>query len=102
MDFQYQTKRQADALTLTLTGRLDTLSAANLAKEINDINTLPLQSVEVDISDLSYISSSGLRCFVNLFKGCKSKGAAFSITGMQPSVREIFDLTGFSAIFGIC
>lgn len=84
-----------------MSGRLDTLSATDLAKEVKEINAQSFDTIEIEISGLSYISSSGLRCFVDLFKGSKSKGAAFIITGMQPAVREIFDLTGFSKIFGL-
>lgn len=101
MDFKFKTNRKEANVTLAMSGRLDTLSAGELAKEIKEINTLPIESVEVEISGLSYVSSSGLRCFVDLFKSCKSKGTAFSITGMQPSVREIFDLTGFTKVFGL-
>lgn len=101
MDFQFKTQRKGNDAILTMSGRLDTLSAASLANEIKELNAEPLQSIEVEISGLSYISSSGLRCFVDLFKGCKSKGAPFAIKGMQPAVHEIFDLTGFSKIFDL-
>lgn len=101
MDFQFNINRKGNDLTLTMAGRLDTLSATDLAKEVKEINAQPYDSIDVEISGLNYISSSGLRCFVDLFKGCKSKGANFSITGMQPAVREIFNLTGFTKVFGL-
>lgn len=101
MDFQLKTNRQGNDIVLSMSGRLDTLSAAELATAVKDIVSQQFDSVDVEISGLSYISSSGLRCFVELFKACKSRGAAFTITGMQPAVREIFNLTGFTKVFGL-
>lgn len=101
MAFQNKTEYNGKELTLTLSGRLDTLSAAELENEVHKILETPFESLIVEISELDYISSSGLRCFVKLYKGCKGSGAEMTITGMQPSIREIFDLTGFSKIFGL-
>lgn len=100
-DFQFKNSRNGGDVTLVMSGYLDTLSATNLSKEVKEIIAEPFDSMEVEISGLDYISSSGLRCFVDAFKGCKSHGATFKITGIQPPVREIFDLTGFTKIFGL-
>lgn len=101
MEFQFETNRNGGDVTLVMSGRLDTLSAINLAKEVENIIAEPFNSIEVDASGVNYISSSGLRCFVTIFKASKSHDATFKITGIQPAVREIFDITGFSDIFGL-
>lgn len=101
MDFKYQTISNGDSTTLQLSGRLDTLSAVELDKEVKTLIANLSGPLDIEISGLTYISSSGLRCFVELLKACRAKSLPLTITGMQPAIREIFDLTGFSKVFTI-
>lgn len=98
---KHSIEKTAEGTRLTLEGRLDTLSASELEKAVAEIVQNPGKSVEVAIDGLTYISSSGLRCFVQLYNSCRKAGAPMTVSGMQPAVKEIFDLTGFSKIFGV-
>ncbi len=88
-------------LTITLTGHLDTLAARQLETELQAVKIEPGQAVEADLTNLSYISSSGLRCLVLLYRAATDAGSTFTVTGVQPAVREVFDITGFSQIFSL-
>lgn len=86
--------------TLSLTGRLDTTTAPQLAETLNalpaDISTLIL-----DLSDLEYISSAGLRVILSAQKKMKAQSGSLEIHHPSELVMEIFDVTGFSDILTI-
>lgn len=85
--------------TLQLVGRLDTAAATTVQDEINQAlaNTPPTAQVVVDASQLDYISSSGLRIILALRK----KYPSFEVIEAQPSVYEVFDITGFTKIIQV-
>lgn len=85
------------ALTLTVSGRLDTLTAPMLEQEIKascgDITELTL-----DFQELAYISSAGLRVVLGAHKAMKGN---LVVKNVNEVVMEIFDVTGFSDILTI-
>lgn len=87
--------------TLVIAGRLDTLNAEKLLQEINTMEEPLPKQLTVDCSKLEYISSSGLRAFITLLKKSQKAGGVVELTGISESVKEVFDITGFSSLFGI-
>jgi anti-sigma B factor antagonist len=92
---------ESGACVLTLGGRLDTGTAQELANEI--ISTLEANETGVilDIAGLTYVSSAGLRVFLSGEKKSKAAGKTQIIRGANESVREIFDITGFTSILNL-
>ncbi|MFA6928732.1 MAG: STAS domain-containing protein [Lentisphaeria bacterium] len=94
-----QKERKDTELTLTLSGRLDTNTASDLEKEIqqscNEIETLIL-----DLAGLDYISSAGLRVILSAQKQMLKQGS-MKLRNLNESVREVFDMTGFSSILDL-
>lgn len=94
------TKAKSNAtMILRLEGRLDTTTAPQLEEElkqsISDITELIL-----DFEKLEYISSAGLRVLLSAQKAMNKQGE-MRLTGVRESVREVFDITGFSDILTI-
>ena len=88
-----------DQLTLTLEGRLDTVTSRDLEQELND----SLDSVEeliLDFNGLEYISSAGLRVLLSAQKTMMKRGG-MKVIGVNEMIMEIFDVTGFSDILTI-
>ena len=88
-----------DELTVTLKGRLDTTTAPQLDTELAE----SLDAVTLlifDLLDLEYISSAGLRVLLRAQKIMDVQGSMV-IRNVSEDVMEIFDVTGFSAIFTI-
>lgn len=80
--------------TLALTGRLDTVTAPELEKALAEL--LPqADSLVLDMGNLEYISSAGLRVILKAYKALAAKGG-LKLTGVREAVREVFDITGFS------
>lgn len=57
--------------------------------------------VILDLAQLSYISSAGLRVVLMLAKHIKQVSGRLVLSGMQPQVREVFDISGFLAILTV-
>ena len=84
-----------------LEGRLDAVSGPQLETELLSVLEAGDSDVTLDISKVQYISSAGLRVFLVAHKKCVKNGKVFSIKGANQSVREILDITGYSAMMNI-
>ena len=86
-------------VTLALTDRLDTVTApeleAVLETVLNDAKELCF-----DFTNLEYISSAGLRVLLKAQKTMNTKGK-MTITGVNETIMEVFDITGFADILTI-
>lgn len=82
------------ALTLSLGGRLDAFNALELDKDLN-VALNGIDDLTIDLADLEYISSAGLRLLLKTQKRMDKQGA-MRIKNVRENVREVFDMTGFS------
>lgn len=82
-------------LLVKVEGRLDTLTAPELEKEVKE--ALPnVTNLVFDLEKLEYISSAGLRTLFSLFKLVKQNMVIRNVNGL---VMEVFKVTGFADIF---
>lgn len=79
-----------------LDGRLDTATAA--AAEAKLLAMLGQGAVIADLSAVRYVSSAGLRVLLKAAKQAKAAGHGFAVAGLQPAVREVFEISGFDKI----
>ena len=87
-------------ITLSLKGRLDTVTSPELDKALQE--TFPETSdLVLDLKDLEYVSSSGLRLFLIGFKTMSGKGGTFSLTNVSGVVMEVLEMTGLSELISI-
>lgn len=56
----------------------------------------------IDLESVDYMSSAGLRALLSGLKKMKSVGGEMRLSSLQPHVREVFEMTGFSRLFQIC
>ena len=90
-----------DILYIGMEGRIDASNAAMAEEKIFDIKKEhPGAHVVVDADLLEYISSAGLRVLLSNHKAMAAKGG-MTVTGVNPIVAEIFEITGFSDILTI-
>ena len=92
-------KREGSRLELFLEGRLDTITSPELEAELKDA-TEGITELIFDFEKLEYISSAGLRVLLATQKIMNNQGK-MEISGVQPQVMEIFEVTGFSEILTI-
>ena len=91
---------RGDALVVTASGRLDSNSAAAL-EAVLPARTQASPKVVLDLSDVPYVSSAGLRVLLIGAKAARAAGHKLVLTGLSDSVREVFDISGFTSIFAI-
>ena len=89
----------ATALTVTLTGRLDTTTAPDLEKELK-ASLDGVTELTFDLAALEYISSAGLRVLLSAQKTMNRQGT-MKLTHVNETIMEIFEVTGFSDILTV-
>ena len=88
-----------DAVTLIVSGRLDTQTAPELENELEAV--LPgIKELTFDMTNLEYVSSAGLRVILKAQKAMNAQGS-MKLTGVNDSIMEVFDITGFLDILTI-
>ena len=94
-----------DRTTLVIpAGRLDFGAAAEFQKQIEQAIASKATTsavVIIDCAALDYVSSAGLRVFLLGARAAQRAGIGFALCALQPAVREIFDLSGFSRIITV-
>lgn len=85
---------EGKALTVNVTGRLDAVTALELDKDLNS-SLDGVDDLTIDLADLEYISSAGLRMLLKIQKRMDKQGA-MRIKNIRENVREVLDMTGFS------
>lgn len=91
----------ADYALVTVEGRIDTTNAAEFESKLTEVMDGGSSRLILDCSGLNYISSSGLRVFLVIQKRMNGVKGLFRLCNLQPGIREIFDISGFSSIFSI-
>ena len=92
-------KINGEALTLIVSGRLDTQTAPELEKELDSVLS-GIKELTFDFKDLEYVSSAGLRVILKAQKAMNAQGS-MKLTGVTDSIMEVFDITGFLDILTI-
>jgi anti-sigma B factor antagonist len=93
------TKKENNALTVTVSGRLDTVTAPDLEKTLTE-QLAGVTALEFDLKDLTYTSSAGLRVFLKAQKQMNRQGT-MKLTGVSEPILEILEMTGFTEMMTI-
>ena len=93
--------RKADAVILALSGKLDATTAKTFEDRIFGVINSGTQRLVVDLSQLDYVSSSGLRVFILAAKRLQTVDGKIVLCSMKDHVRQVFDLAGFSSMLSI-
>ena len=95
---EIMTKSEGSKLTIAVSGRIDTVTAPELEAELKFGDAT---CVVLDIGDVPYMSSAGLRLLLAAHRTMLGKGGEFQVANVQPSVRDVLDITGFSDILNL-
>lgn len=83
--------------TLKVEGRLDTITAPELEKKVNELNA---KDLVLDFTNLDYISSAGLRVLLSTHKRFAKLGT-MKVRNVKEAVMEVFEMTGFADILDV-
>lgn len=87
------------SLTISLQGRLDTMTAPELDKELRD-GLEGVTALSFDLAGLEYVSSAGLRVLLSAQKVMNKQGTMV-VRNVNEQIMEVFEVTGFSDILTI-
>ena len=86
---------------VVLDGRVDSTNADQFHKDIAPLMEGDNLDIDFDCTNMTYTSSQGLRVFLLLQKSLMSRNGKMVLRNMNPRVKEVFDITGFSNIITI-
>ncbi|QCR21450.1 STAS domain-containing protein [Pontibacter sp. SGAir0037] len=86
---------------LALSGELDASSSVTADQAIEQAINLAPETLIIECSRLSYVSSAGLGVFLAAYQACQQKEVAFVFTELQPKIKNIFSILGLDKIFTI-
>src|SRR5258706_14584744 len=93
-------EQQGEVYLLAPVGRLDTDSASDLELALQDLDAAGAKHFVIDLAQIGYVSSAGLRVLTALAKSCES-GGSLRLAGMNAQVKQGFDVAGFTKMFKI-
>ena len=93
------TEKTGDALVVTLEGRLDTTTAPRLEEALK-VSLDGVTDLTLDLEKLEYLSSAGLRVLLAAQKTMNKQGT-MTVTNVNETIQEIYEVTGFSDILTI-
>lgn len=90
--------QNGDTLTYALEGRLDSSTAPQLQEEMGDLGGV--KELIIDMNQLEYISSAGLRVMLKAQKIMIAQGS-MKLVGVNSVIMEVLEMTGFSDILTV-
>lgn len=93
--------KEGKAIIAKIVGRLDTVASQESAHLFDPIIGSAGGKIILDCSELTYISSSGLRIFLTIRKASIAQGGSVVIRDINDDIRKVFMMTGFLGLFEI-
>ena len=97
---QFSTRTSNDIHIVAIAGSLDSTTSPEAQKSLDAV-VAGAKKVALDFSQLDYISSAGLRVLLGAAKQLRASGGTFGMFGLNQSVREVFEISGFSSILSV-
>ena len=82
---------------LQLIGRLDTNTSPDAEKIFTDVAGR-FESLTLDMAQLDYVSSAGLRALKRVHVAMRQKGGTLAVKNVTKAVMEVFEITGFAGM----
>jgi len=94
-------KKEQKGLVVSVAGRMDAVSSPDFEKELDAWLEKGETLIVVDCGNLEYISSSGLRSVLTIAKKMKARNGKILLAALTSVVKEVFEISGFSAIIPV-
>lgn len=93
--------KEKGVVVLAISGRMDAVTSPEFDNKIGSLISGGEASFALDFSGLEYISSAGLRSVLAAGKKIKGANGKLLITGLQGTVKEVFEISGFDSLFPV-
>ena len=86
---------------VTVSGRVDSATAPEFEKSLQTLLNAHRNQIVVELADVDYMSSAGLRALVSALKAAKKGGGDMVIARPSTRVREVIELAGLTSVFTV-
>ena len=93
--------KEGNAIVVSLKGRLDAVASPEFEASLSDWISKGEHNFLLNLTDLDYISSAGLRSILATSKKLKETQGKIFLTGLHGAVEEVFKISGFLSIFRV-
>jgi len=90
-----------DVPIVSVSGRIDGTTSKDLETILNELIAQNMSKIVLDLEGVVYISSVGLRVLLSALKKVRPNKGDVKLVSLQPFVREVFEITGFTKLFTI-
>lgn len=97
---QTRHERRDGMLIFAVTGRMDGATSAAIESALFEQLPGNDSRVALDLSEVTYVNSAGLRVLLKVARHLNDKGA-LALCGLQPPVRQLLELAGLAKLFAI-
>lgn len=91
---QMKLVNRGDSAEILMSGRLDVVAAPEAEKALESAAER-FRSVTLDLKELEYISSAGLRAIKTFYVNMRRRGGQYKVVNVQKPIMDIFEATGF-------
>ncbi|MGE0448884.1 MAG: STAS domain-containing protein [Vicinamibacterales bacterium] len=84
-----------------VSGQLDSSTADDFAQQMAAFEQAPGTRLVLDLEQVGYVSSAGLRVLLALFKKLKAGGGGLVLASVHPRVQDILEIAGFTSILPV-
>jgi len=96
------TKRLKRVDLVTVSGRIDSAAALEMERALKSIVDAGQYRICIDLKNLEYICSGGLRVFISILKACKRWNRGdLRLANMPPRIAKVFELAGLTPLFKV-
>ena len=99
--FEVKVSEDGGVVVVAPAGQLDSRAAPEFEREVLKAVGKSKRELLFDLSALDYVASAGLRVVIMIGKRLQADGGALALCGLNASVRQVFDVAGFSRLFPI-
>ena len=98
---EIQQEQVGDVWVVNVHGRLDGITSTAFSNHVGELFTGRIPKILIDLTDMDFITSAGLRELLLLAKKANASGTAFALCGVNDQVRQVVDIGGFTTIFNL-
>lgn len=91
-DFQVNVREQHEIVSMSLVGELDLATASRLESELRRVESGRPRILVIDMSDLRFIDSTGLRLIIGADARAREDGRRMALVPGPASVHKVFQL----------
>lgn len=94
-----ESSQVGEKVVMRVAGRMDAENAPDFERNCESWISQGVTSLVIDMGDLAYVSSMGLRSFMTVGKRLQDKGGRLRICRLTGLVKQVFEITRLNSIF---